>query len=87
MVARHAFARQQVLDMKNGSKMYDFALTKIKSELQHKLCDYFNEDVKVLIYADLVDIRNAKWTKAIEGFISSQKQNLFVEDKYYEVAN
>lgn len=83
----HTLKKQQISDMQQGSKMYDYSLKQIRSELEHKLSDYYNEKVQVLIYADLVDVKTPRWIKAIEGFIYRQKLNLFVEDKYYETAN
>lgn len=87
IVTQHALKRQQITDMQQGGKMYDYNLKLIRGELAHRLSDYFDEKVDVLIYADLVDVRTARWVKAIEGFIYRQKLNLFVEDKYYEAAN
>ena len=71
----------------NGGKMYDYNLTLIRFQLKHALEDYFNESVEVSFYSDLIDIKNPLWTNAIEGFIYSQKVNMFVEEKYYKVAN
>lgn len=87
LVTSHTLKKQQINDLQQGTKMYDYNLKQVRSELQHRLTDYFNEHVDVLIYADLVDIKTPKWIKAIEGFIYRQKLNLFVEDKYYEAAN
>lgn len=87
LIQKHTFAKQQIADMEKGGKMYDYNLVTIRKELEHRLSDYFNKDVKVLFYADLVDIKSPKWVKAIEGFISNQKLNMFVEDEYYEAAN
>ena len=83
----HTLKKQQINDMQQGSKMYDYNLKLVKNELAHKLSDFYNEKVEVLIYADLVDVKTPRWIKAIEGFIYRQKLNLFVEDKYYENAN
>ncbi len=83
----HTLKKQQINDMRQGSKMYDYNLKQVRSELAHRLSDFYNEDVEVLIYADLVDVKTPRWIKAIEGYIYRQKLNLFVEDKYYESAN
>lgn len=83
----HTLKKQQINDMHQGGKMYDYNLKQVRSELAHRLSDHFNENVEVLIYADLVDIKTPRWIKAIEGFIYRQKLNLFVEDRYYEAAN
>ena len=71
----------------NSGKSYDYNFIQVRNQLQHALEDHFHEKVEVQIYADLVDIKSEKWVKAIEGFISSQKLNMFVADKYYPAAN
>lgn len=85
-VSSYTVKKQQLNDSTTG-KSYDYNFIQVKNQLQHALEDHFNEKVEVQIYADLVDIKSSRWVKAIEGFISSQKLNLFVEDKYYFAAN
>ena len=85
-IASYAAKKQNLSDASSG-KSYDYNFIQVKNQLQHALEDHFHEKVPVRVYADLVDIRSAKWVKAIEGFISSQKLNLFVDDRYYEAAN
>ncbi len=87
MIQAQNIAKQQILDMERGGKMYDYNLTSIRDELKHKLSDYYGKEVSVLIYADLVDIKTPRWVNAIEGFISNQKLNMFVDNEYYETAN
>ena len=86
IVSSYALKKQQLNDTNNG-KSYDYNFLQVKNQLQHALEDHFGSKVKVQVYADLVDIKNVKWVNAIEGFISAQKLNLFVEDQYYEAAN
>lgn len=87
LIATHSINKQQITDLQQGGKMYDYNLKQIRNELMHRLSDHFNTKVEVLIFADLVDVKTARWVKAIEGFIYSQKLNFFVEDIYYEAAN
>lgn len=85
-ISSYASKKQQLTSSDTG-KAYDYNFIQVKTQLAHALEDYFHEKVTVSVYADLVDIKNPKWIKAIEGFISAQKLNLFVDDKYYEAAN
>ena len=85
-VSSYTVKKQQLNDSTSG-KSYDYNFIQVKNQLKHALEDHFNEKVEVQVYADLVDIKSSRWVKAIEGFISSQKLNLFVEDKYYFAAN
>ena len=79
--------KSQINETSSAGKSYDYNFIQVKNQLAHALEDYFHEKVEVSVYADLVDIKTPKWVNAIEGFISSQKLNLFVDSKYYEVAN
>lgn len=85
-VSSYSVKKQQLNDSSTG-KSYDYNFIQVKNQLQHALEDHFHEKVDVQVYADLVDIKSTKWVKAIEGFISNQKFNLFVDDKYYFAAN
>ena len=87
MVINRISQQKQTLVTSSSGKYYDDAFLNVRNQLKLALEDHFHEKVDVLIYADLVDIRNKRWINAIEGFISAQKLNLFVKDKYYEVAN
>jgi len=86
LIASYTSKKQQINNSESG-KAYDYNFIQVKNQLAHALEDYFHEKVKVSVYADLVDIKSAKWVNAIEGFIFSQKFNLFVDSKYYEAAN
>lgn len=85
-VKSYATKKQQINNSSSG-KAYDYNFIQVKNQLQHALEDHFNEKVNVQIFADLVDIKSEKWVKAIEGFIASQKLNMFVDDRYYQAAN
>ena len=85
-ISSYTTRKQQINDSTSG-KSYDYNFIQVKNQLQHALEDHFHEKVQVQIYADLVDIKSDKWVKAIEGFISAQKLNMFVADKYYPAAN
>lgn len=78
-----ALLRQQEYDMRNGGKSYERNLTYIKQELAAELRRRHGRDIEVAIFADLFDIKTPQWTNAIEGFLHSQKFNLFVEPQYY----
>lgn len=86
LISSHNFAKQQVADMKNGGKMYDYQLTRLRSELEHRLSDHYGKTVRVYIYADLCDIKTPKWIKAVEGYLNTQKLSLFVDEEYYDTA-
>lgn len=71
----------------SGGKLYDYQLVQVRNQLRHALEDKFNKKVEVYFFADLIDIKTPRWVNAIEGFINTQKINMFVEEEYYEAAN
>lgn len=75
--------RSQEAEMRNGGKSYDRSLIMIRNELQRILTERHNKAITVSLFADLIDIKSPKWVNAIEGFLVSQKFNLFVDEKYY----
>lgn len=75
--------RQQEMDLQHGGKPYERSLTQIRTELQNLLSTRHGRTIKVDFFADLIDIKNDKWTNAIEGIMSSQRFNMFVDGEYY----
>ncbi len=69
--------------MKEGNKPFDNRLVSIKNELKEKLKEKFHKDIEVELFCDLIDIKDLSWSNAIEGYLYSQKFNLFVAPKYY----
>ncbi|MDD4344545.1 MAG: SbcC/MukB-like Walker B domain-containing protein [Bacilli bacterium] len=78
-----AMLKQQEVDMHSGGKSYEWALSSIKRSLQDELTRRHGEEIPVMIFADLCDIKSPKWANAIEGYLYNQKFNLFVESAYY----
>jgi len=78
--------KEQSENIKFGAKAYDPRLVMIKERLEKRLAEKTGENVKVEIYADLIDIDDLSWRDAIEGFLAPHKFNLFVAPKYYAVA-
>ncbi len=81
------YTKQQQANSDIGGKLYDYQLVQVRNQLENALSNHYGKKIKVYIYADLVDVKSPKWVNAIEGFISSQKLNMFVEEEYYDAAN
>ncbi len=78
-----ALLRQQEIDLQNGGKPYERSLVQIRTELQNVLSNRHGRTVKVDFFADLIDVKDQKWRNAIEGIMSNQRFNMFVEGEYY----
>lgn len=53
----------------------------IKKEFKNRAIDS-----EVRIFADLIEINDSKWQNAIEGYLNTQRFNIIVDPKYYDVA-
>ena len=82
-----AILKQQENDLRNGGKSYERGLIYLRNELMSELSRRYGKKVDVSIYADLIDINDDRWGKAIEGFLHNQKFNLFVDPIYYSEAH
>ncbi len=69
----------------SGQKPFNLTYLQIKEALKDELNDKFDY-VEVTSFCDVWDIKDKRWTKAIEAYIFNQKFNLFVDDQYYEDA-
>lgn len=81
--ANEAVLKQQEIDLRSGGKPYEFSLVQIRNELQNKLSAKHGIKIEVSIFSDLIDIKNPKWTNAIEGYLGAQRFYLFVEGQYF----
>lgn len=75
--------KEEEVQIKKGSKPFDNRLVAIKTRLKDELQNKFNKKIDVELYCDLVDIKDESWSNVIEGYLYSQKFNLFVAPKYY----
>ena len=53
----------------------------IKAEFEHRSID---SDVRV--FADLLEITRSEWQNAVEGYLNTQRFNIIVEPRYYDIA-
>lgn len=74
-------------NLKKGIKPYPLQVTALKSRLETGLYERFKKPVDVHIFAELLEIRDASWQDAIEGYLDRQKFNLLIPEQYYTTAN
>ncbi len=43
-------------------------------------------DSEVRIFADLLEITDSRWQNAVEGYLNTQRFNIIVEPRYYDIA-
>lgn len=77
---------QTIKNLKQGIKPYPANVLLLKSLLEEKLLQIYKKNIEVVIFADLLEIKNPIWRNAIEGYLDKQKFYLFVADNYYKEA-
>ena len=79
--------RRIVEDMKQNRKSYGENLRKARKELEQRIQFRYGVDAKVYIFADLFDVKDSDWKKAIEGSLGKMRFALVTAPKYAEEAS
>jgi energy-coupling factor transporter ATP-binding protein EcfA2 len=74
---------QQLKDLEKGVKPYHPKLLELKQEITNTLKSKYGRTVEVNILADLLEIKDLRWTKAIEAYLHTQKFYLIIEPEYF----
>lgn len=76
-------AKDQFDNLKKGIKPYDPKLLELRQDISNALMKKHGKLVEVYILADLLEVRDEHWSKAIEAYLHTQKFYLFVEPEYF----
>ena len=74
--------RTEIAGLRQGIKPYDQTLLILKRTIE----DECGEKANPQIFADLLEIKNRKWEKAVEGYLHTQKFYLLVEPRFFTQA-
>ena len=77
---------EELKELKKGNKAYPKEVLDARYELQTKLSERAGDFVKVNVLADLLDMKDETWHKAVEGYLGSNKLTLIVEPKHVKDA-
>ncbi|MGI6684505.1 MAG: ATP-binding protein [Bacillota bacterium] len=69
--------------MKQGIKPYDAKLIGLRDAIAGGLTKIHGKNIEVHILADLLEVKDSRWSKAIEGYLHTQKFYLLVEPEYF----
>ena len=72
--------------LEQGIKDYDPKLLELKERIELYLANQAGDNVKVEILADLLEINDPEWQRAIEGYLHNQKFHLLVAPQHYDAA-
>ena len=73
----------QLESMARGIKPYDSKLLELRESIRSRLTDIHGKEIEVHILADLLEVKDVRWSKAIEGYLHTQKFYLMVEPEYF----
>lgn len=75
-----------IANLKKGIKPFPDQVVTLKRLLEEELFAKYKKMVDVFILADLLEIKDASWRNAIEGYLDKQKFYLLVPEMYYRDA-
>lgn len=78
--------RAALAKLQKNIKDYPKGLLSLKQELEQKLEEASGRKVSVDILADVLELADESWRKAVEGYLNHQKFYLLVEPDYYKDA-
>ncbi len=77
---------REIDGLKEGIKPYPASLLELRDTIGEELATRYNRIIKPRIFADLLEIRDPKWQKAVEGYLHTQKFYLLIEPLYFQEA-
>ncbi|MCR4443431.1 MAG: SbcC/MukB-like Walker B domain-containing protein [Peptococcaceae bacterium] len=83
MERRRRETAQLAADLEKGIKPYAKKLLELKEEIAAELSRKYKKDVDVRVLADLLEIRDVRWSNAVEAYLHNQKFYLLVEPRYF----
>lgn len=75
--------KAEIEGLKQGIKPYPASLMELRQEISKELTDKYQKEIKVQVFADLLEIRDSRWQNAIEAYLHTQKFYLIVEPQYF----
>jgi len=75
--------KAEIEGLKQGIKPYPASLMELRQEISEGLNDKYQKEIKVQVFADLLEIRDSRWQNAIEAYLHTQKFYLIVEPQYF----
>lgn len=72
--------------LKNGKKTYQSHLVEFKNYVEETLYRRHNEKIELNFVADLMEIKDKKWQKALEVYLHSQKFSFVIDERYFKEA-
>ncbi len=85
LVKDKASVEVEVKNLENKKLDYPQNTTKLKSAIEEEfLKQGIESDVR--IFSELLEVTDVKWQNAVEGYLHTQRFNIIVDPKYYNIA-
>lgn len=74
---------KQIKSLKQGVKPYPYKAEKLKRSISEGLKQKYKKEIAVDFLADLIEITDAQWHNAVEGYLNTQRMNIIVPPQYF----
>lgn len=79
-------AQNQLNALKQNIKPYPKAVMLLTEEINKELSNRYSKEINARPFADLIDIKDAEWRNAVEGYLNTQRFDIIIEPKYFDEA-
>lgn len=76
---------REIALLKKNKLTYPWYATELQSEIEKEFANRRIES-SVRIFADLIELSDTDWQNAVEGYLNTQRFNIIVEPRYYDIA-
>lgn len=85
MISKATSLENRIGQLKKNRLVYDENTTRLLSEINKEFASR-GIDCEARIFADLLEITMPEWRDAVEGYLNTQRFNIIVEPRYYDIA-
>ncbi len=79
-------AQNRLNALKRNVKTYPRNVTQLIEAINTELSSYYNKDIRIRPFSDLIEVSDESWRNAIEGFLNTQRFDLIVDPLYFNDA-
>lgn len=69
---------RQIEKLRRGIKPYPAKAEKLRSAISDGLKKKYGREIRVSFLADMLEIKDPEWSKAVEGYLNTQRMNIIV---------
>jgi len=77
---------QVIANLERGMIPYDSKVTRLQEAIAAGLREQTGKEIPITIFAEMMEISDAKWHHAIEGYLHTQRFNLIVPPEQFHAA-